>query len=58
MSKPEIECTRVRACKWQGGYSDLTKKLNKKDTKKYGTECNDNVCPKCECKTMYEIKNT
>jgi hypothetical protein len=56
MSKPEIECTRVRACKWRGNWSDLVRKPNAKDTKKHGVECSDNVCPKCGCKTFYTLE--
>lgn len=57
MKKPEIECTRVRACKWQGQRDDLQPVLNKRETKKYGIEIFDNVCPNCGCKTAYEIKS-
>lgn len=57
MSKPEIECSRVRACKWQGNFSDLTKKPNIKESEKYDLQIEDNVCPNCGCKTFYEIGN-
>ena len=55
MSKPEIECSRVRACKWKGNWSDLAKKPNVKESEKYGLQIEDNVCPKCGNKTFYKI---
>ncbi len=56
MSQPEIECTRTRACKWKGNNEDLVEKLNNRETKKYGFEISDMLCPKCGCKTMYDLK--
>jgi len=56
MSKPTIECTRVRACKWKGSSEELVRKVNEKKTKKYGFEYSDMLCPKCGCNTTYDIK--
>ena len=53
--KPTIECSRVRACKWQGQPEELTKVKNDKESKEYGFDIFDNVCPKCGCKTYYDI---
>jgi len=55
MSKPEIECTRVRACRWKGFQKDLVSKHNVRDSKINKIVINDMVCPKCGCKTMYDI---
>lgn len=54
-NKPTIECTRVRACKWKGNNEDLVKVLNKKQSKECGVDIYDCVCPKCGCKTTYNI---
>lgn len=56
MENLKIKCDRVRACKWQGKESDLVKKLNSRESKKHGILIHDLVCPKCECKTMIEVK--
>ena len=52
---PEIECSKVRKCKWKGDWSDL----KKVPSKKY-SECKiavmDNVCPNCGNDSFYDIK--
>lgn len=55
--KPTIECTRIKACRWQGNNSDLVEKINKRETKKHGIEIIDLKCPKCGCKTTYDIED-
>jgi len=57
MNKPTIECTRVRACKWRGVPKDLISVTNKKDSLKHGLDISDAVCPKCGCKTTYDIED-
>jgi len=56
MPKPTIECTRVRACKWKGNNEDLVKVKNMRESLKYKMDISDAVCPRCGCKTMYDIK--
>lgn len=55
-TQPEIECTRTRACKWQGTSDDLVRKPNLRASKNHGIKIRDLVCPRCGCKTMYDIK--
>lgn len=55
MEKPTIECTRIRACKWQGRPEQLEKVKNLKESKRLGVAISDCVCPKCGCKTTYNI---
>lgn len=54
MKELKVECTRVRACKWKGLFSELKEVPNVKDSKEFGIEITDRVCPKCGCKTYYE----
>ena len=56
MRNNKIECSRVRACKWKGTWSDLVTKENKKDSKKLGLQITDDVCPNCGGKSFYELK--
>ena len=55
MDEPTIECTRVKACKWKGNDEDLVSVINKRESAKYKFDISDKVCPKCGCKTMYDI---
>ena len=55
MKKATIECTRVRACKWKGNQEDLVKVKNMRESQKYKVGIFDNVCPKCGCKTTYDL---
>jgi len=56
MKIPTIECSRVRACKWKGRPEDLVSVKNKKDSFKHGLVISDLICPKCGCKTTYDIE--
>jgi hypothetical protein len=55
MTNATIECTRIRACKWQGTQKDLVRVKNTKESKKFKLDIYDAVCPKCGCKTTYNI---
>ena len=55
MSDKKIKCCKVRKCKWSGLESELISVKNKKETKKYGCEISDNVCPDCGNKEFYVV---
>lgn len=48
-----IECSKTRACGWQGMESDLASKPRIKGPKGGALQISDRVCPKCGCKTYY-----
>lgn len=52
--KAEIECTRVRKCKWRGRFSELVQV----PSKRYGQGVTDGSCPRCGGKEFYRVKES